>query len=176
MRRRIFVIVTAVVVIAAALGGTYYWKAHQDALAAQQSQGRQVAVRQGTLIATVSASGSIAPEAQVMLNFQMAGTVDQVNVVVGQKVKAGEALAQLDTAELALALQQAQQTLVVQQITYSQTVAGPKSYELAAAKSQLSSAWTQYADLKTPNEAVVAQAQAQLKKAENDVKQAEDAY
>ena len=59
-----------------------------------------MAVRRGTLIATVSASGTIAPEAQVLLNFQTPGTVDKVNVVVGQKVKAGEVLAQLDTAEL----------------------------------------------------------------------------
>ena len=128
MRRRTLFIVTAVVVIAAALGGTYYWKSRQDALAAQQSQGRQVAVHRGALVATVSASGSIAPEAQVMLNFQTPGTVDKVNVVVGQKVKAGEVLAQLDTAELTLAVQQAQQAYIAQQISYSQTVAGPKPY------------------------------------------------
>ncbi len=176
MRRRTLVIVTAVVVIAAALGGYYYWKSQQDALAAQQSQGRQVAVRRGVLVATVSASGSIAPEAQVMLNFQAPGTVDKVNVVVGQNVKVGEVLAQLDTAELTLAVQQAQQAYIAQQINYSQTVAGPKPYELVAAQAQLASARAQYADAQTPNDSVVAQALAQLKKADNDVKQAEEAY
>jgi multidrug efflux pump subunit AcrA (membrane-fusion protein) len=126
MRRRTLFMVAAVAVIAASLGGYYLWKNRQDALAAQQSQGRQVAVHRGTLIATVSASGSIAPEAQVMLNFQTPGTVDKVNVVVGQKVKAGEVLAQLDTAELTLAAGLAQQAYIAQQINYSQTVAGPK--------------------------------------------------
>ena len=176
MRRRASFILAAVVVVAAALGGYYYWKLRQDALAAQQSQGRQVAVRRGTLVATVSASGSIAPEAQVMLNFQAPGTVDRVNVVVGQKVNAGEVLAELDTAELTLAVRQAQQAYIAQQINYSQTVAGPKPYELTAAQAQLASARAQYVDAQTPNDSTVAQASAQLKKAQNDVKQAEDAY
>lgn len=158
MRRRALFILTAVVAVVAAIGGYYYWKLRQDALAAQQSQGRQVAVRRGTLIATVSASGSIAPEAQVILNFQTPGTVDKVNVIVGQEVKAGEVLAQLDTAELVLA---------AQQINYSQTVGGPKPYELTAAQAQLASAWAQYTDAKTPNDSLVAQALAQLKKAQN---------
>lgn len=173
--RRSIVIVVALVVIAA-VGGYLAFRARQDALAAQQTQGRQVTVRRGTLIATVSASGSIAPEAQVSLNFQTPGTVDRVNVVVGQKVKAGEVLARLDTAELELAVQQARQAYLAQQVTYSQTVAGPKPYELAAAQAQLDSARAQYMDIKVPNDSQVAQARAQLKKAENDVKQAEEAY
>lgn len=126
-----------------------------------------MAVRRGTLIATVSASGSIAPEAQVILNFQTPGTVDEVNVIVGQEVKAGDVLAQLDMAELVLAAQQAQRAHIAQQINYSQTVGGPKPYELTAAQAQLASAWAQYADAKTPNDSLVAQALAQLKKAQN---------
>jgi HlyD family secretion protein len=175
MRRRIWIVLFALVVVAAA-GGYFAWNYRQDALAAQQNQGRRVAVRTGTLVATVSASGSIAPEAQVALNFQTPGTVDKVNVVVGQKVKAGAVLAQLDTAELALAVQQAYQAYVVQQVTYSQTLAGPKAWDVAAAKAQLDSALAQYADIKSPDDSQVAQALAQLKKAQNDVKQAEDAY
>ncbi len=175
MRRRVLIVI-AVVVIAAVVGGYWIWRSREDALRAQQSQGRQVAVRRGTLVATVSASGSIAPEAQVMLNFQTPGTVDTVNVVVGQKIKAGEVLAQLDTTEWALAAQQAQQALVVQQVNYSQTVAGPKAFDVTAAKAQLASAWAQYTDAKKPSDSQVAQALAQLKKAENDLKQAQDAY
>jgi len=175
MRRRTWIVIAAVVVIAA-VGGYFAWKAQQDALAAQQAQGHQVNVRRGTLVATVSASGSIAPEAQVALNFQTPGTVDKVNVVVGQKVKADEVLAQLDTAELVLAVQQAQQAYIVQQVTYSQTVVGPKAWDVAAAKAQLESAWAQYNDIKIPSDSQLAQALAQLKKAQNDVKQAEDAY
>jgi HlyD family secretion protein len=175
MRRRSWIIVVIVIMLAA-VGGYFVRKSRQDTLAAQQSQGRQVAVRIGTLIATVSASGSIAPEAQVSLNFQTPGTVDKVNVVVGQMVKAGDVLAHLDTAELSLAVQQAQQAYLVQQVTYSQTVAGPKAWDVAAAQAQLDSAQAQYGDIKSPSDSQVAQALAQLKKAENDVKQAQDAY
>ncbi len=174
MRRSI--VIVAVLVVIAVVGGYFAFRARQDALAAQQTRGRQVTVRRGALIATVSASGSIAPEAQVWLNFQTPGIVDQVNVVVGQKVKAGEVLARLDTAELELAVQQARQAYLIQQVTYSQTLAGPKPYELAAAQAQLDSARAQYMDVKVPNDSQVAQARAQLKKAENDVKQAEEAY
>ncbi len=175
MRRRALIVI-AVMVIAAVVGGYWVWRSREDALRAQQSQGRRVAVHHGTLVATVSASGSIAPEAQVMLNFQTPGIVDTVDVVVGQKVKTGEMLAQLDTTEWALAVQQAQQALIVQQVNYSQTAAGPKPFDVTAAKSQLSSAWAQYTDAKTPSDSQVAQALAQLKKAENDLKQAQDAY
>ena len=174
MRRRTLIIIAVVLIIAT--GGYFIWRARQDALRAQQVQGRQVTVQRGTLIATVSASGSIAPEAQVMLNFQTPGTVDQVNVVVGQRVRAGETLAQLDIAELELAAQQAQQTFTIQQISYSQTIAGPKAFDLAAAKAQLASAWAQYNDVQSPEDSQVAQALAQLKKAQNDLKQAENTY
>jgi len=169
-------IVIAVVIVMIAAGGYWAWQAQQAALAAQQTLGRQVTVHRGTLIATVSASGSIAPEAQVLLGFQAPGTVDKVNVVVGEKVQVGEVLAQLDVAELALAFQQAQQAYIAQQVIYSQTVAGPKPYDVAAAKAQLESAWAQYNDLKKPNDTQVAQTLAQLRKAENYVKQAEEAY
>ena len=55
-------------------------------------------------------------------------------------------------------------------------MAGPKAWDLAAAQAQLASAQAQYGDIKLPNDSQVAQALAQLKKAENDVKQAQDAY
>jgi multidrug efflux pump subunit AcrA (membrane-fusion protein) len=176
MRRRTWIII-AIVVIAAAVGGYFAWTLRtQRVLRAQQAQGRQVTVRRGTLVATVSASGSIAPQAQVMLNFQTPGTVDTVSVVVGQKVKAGEALAQLNTAEFELAAQQARQAWIIQQVNYSLTVAGPKPFDLAAAQAQLTGAWAQYNDVKTPQDNQISQALAQLKKAQNDLQQAEDAY
>ena len=174
MRRWTWVI--AALAVVAAIGGYLVWRMQQDALRAQQAQGRQVTVRRGTLVATVSASGNIAPEAQVLLNFQTPGMVDKVNVVVGQKVAAGDVLAQLDMAELQLAAQQAEQAFVVQQISYSQTVVGPKPFELAATRAQLSSAWAQYNDVKTPQDSQIAQALAQLKRAEADMKQANDSY
>ncbi|NIO39348.1 MAG: biotin/lipoyl-binding protein, partial [Burkholderiales bacterium] len=63
---------------------------------------REAAVRPQRLVITVSATGAIEPEQLVSLNFGLTGTVQQVNVVRGQRVEAGEVLAALNSEELVL--------------------------------------------------------------------------
>jgi HlyD family secretion protein len=100
---------------------------------------RTTQVVRGTIQASVSASGSIAPASEVDLNFNSPGTVAQVLVSEGQPVKANTVLARLDTGQLELAVRQAEQALLVQQIVYSQTIA-PAESDLAAARANLASA------------------------------------
>src|SRR5512145_2478204 len=68
--------------------------------AATTSTERAAKVTRGTIRASVSASGSIAPAEKVDLNFSVPGTVAEIAVSEGQAVKAGEVLARLDTDEL----------------------------------------------------------------------------
>ncbi len=63
---------------------------------------RTATVARGTIRASVSASGSIAPAETVNLNFGVPGTVAEITVAEGQQVKAGNVLARLDTDESAL--------------------------------------------------------------------------
>lgn len=60
-----------------------------------------VKVAKGTMKQTVSASGTIEPAQVSDLNFATAGTVDAVDVAVGDKVTAGQTLATVSTTALA---------------------------------------------------------------------------
>ncbi len=53
------------------------------------------------------------------LSFGVSGTVSKVNVQVGDQVKKGDVLAELDTTDLELAIAQAEQEYLSQQATYS---------------------------------------------------------
>lgn len=91
------------------------------------------------IVASISASGSIAPVSQVSLNFNTPGVVGEVAAVEGQAVRQGAVLARLDSAELELAVRQAEQALLMQQIAYSQTIS-PDKGDVDAARAALSSA------------------------------------
>ncbi len=100
---------------------------------------RTATVARGTIRASVSASGSIAPAEKVNLNFGVPGTVAEITVAEGQQVKAGDVLARLDTDELRLAVQQAENAVATQKILYSQAIS-PTLEDVNAAKSAVTSA------------------------------------
>ncbi|MFA7302542.1 MAG: efflux RND transporter periplasmic adaptor subunit [Candidatus Paceibacterota bacterium] len=66
-----------------------------------------VPVSKGAIVETVSVTGSTAPVESVSLGFQNSGTIARVYRKVGDRVSAGETLAELNTASLSAALQQA---------------------------------------------------------------------
>ena len=92
-------------------------------------------VTQATLLSTVDSSGSITPESKVILSFGTSGTISKVNVKVGDHVKQGDVLAELDASNLQLQLAEQQQSFLSQQAAYSLTVqpdpAAVKSAQLA---------------------------------------------
>jgi len=98
-----------------------------------------ILVQRRQLVASISASGSVSPVAQVLLNFNMPGAVSEVSVVEGQQVQQGEELARLESAELELAIRQAEQVLTIQQIAYDQTMS-PRKEDVDAARASLASA------------------------------------
>lgn len=100
---------------------------------------RAAKVARGTIRASVSASGSIAPAEKVDLNFGVPGTVAEIAVTEGQSVKAGDVLARLDTDELQLAVKQAENAVATQKIVYSQAIS-PTVEDVAAAQAAVNSA------------------------------------
>ena len=70
-----------------------------------------VAATQGTLKVTVAATGPITNETSVPLTFKTSGKLSEVDITVGQKVKAGDILARIDTTELHATLDGARATL-----------------------------------------------------------------
>jgi membrane fusion protein, macrolide-specific efflux system len=91
--RRIVDVVLVAVLVAAGVG-TWYVIAGQSSTAAAAT--RTATVTPGTVLASVSASGTLQPVAQADASFGTSGTVKVVRVHVGQHVTKGQVLAELD--------------------------------------------------------------------------------
>jgi HlyD family secretion protein len=134
-------------------------------------------VGRDTIISTVSATGSIEPEQQVALSFKSAGRVAEVHVKEGQQVRAGQTLAALETADLKLALAQAEATLRINQARLEETTKEPDESEVMAARAQLESAQAAYRKLlQGPSEDEKRAASASVERARVALEQAQAAY
>ncbi|MDF2442290.1 MAG: hypothetical protein JWR01_493 [Subtercola sp.] len=117
MRRRTLVITGALILVIAA--GSVYWFGF--AMPASSSQAAQVPVTRTvqasleTMEKSVSTTGTLTPTVQQTADFSVSGTVTAVNVVAGQTVTAGQALATVDTMTVDAALLQAKATLATAQ-------------------------------------------------------------
>ena len=100
-------------------------------------------VKQTTLFTSVDSTGSIMPKTELDLSFGASGTVAEVKVAVGDQVKQGDVLATLDTANLQLKVTQAEQSYLLQQLTYSNTVQADPN-DVAVAQASYDSALASY--------------------------------
>jgi HlyD family secretion protein len=129
------------IIILAALGGGYYLWQGQTAAQPTFEIIREAAINRGPIEATVNATGVIEPEALVSLTFGLAGTAQQINVVRGERVSAGQLLATLGTEELQLAVRQAEDALRIQQLTLAQRqTAQPSPATLASSQADIDAA------------------------------------
>ena len=65
----------------------------------------------GNVIETVSVTGTVSPVGKASLAFEKSGVISHIDVVVGQSVKAGDPIAELDSATDEANLESAQATL-----------------------------------------------------------------
>ncbi|HZY45238.1 MAG TPA: HlyD family efflux transporter periplasmic adaptor subunit, partial [Anaerolineae bacterium] len=141
LRKWIVLGVVVVVIAAAAVIITNNQRSAAQAAALANVQfGR---VTRATLLSTIDSSGSVSPESKLTLSFGSAGTVAKVNVQPGDRVKKGDVLAQIDTTSLELQVAQAQQSLLIQQASYSMTIQ-PDPAAITSALLSLSSASANY--------------------------------
>ncbi len=82
---------------------------HEQPVSTAQPAVPTVVVRQGTIVQTIALAGRIGPPAgtQTKLAFAIPGTVQSIDVHLGDRVDAGTALAHLDATAYALAARQA---------------------------------------------------------------------
>lgn len=115
-----------------------------SAIPKDQSQNTVYRVRRGSLEVTVSGSGSLQPQTLMNLAFPQSGIVRKVYVQVGDAVKAGQVLAELDTQDLSLQLENARINLRIAQIRLAQAQASARARpaDLAAAQAALANAQT----------------------------------
>jgi HlyD family secretion protein len=145
-RRRGWMIALIIVLLAALIGGGAFFYVQRNSQSPVQYT--QQAVNYGNISVTVSASGPINPRAEYDMNFTASGQVKEIDVHVGQQVKAGQVLAKLNSPSLEDALAQAQQNVSNAQVVYndavnngsSQTVLDNDNNQLLSAEAQLKTA------------------------------------
>jgi len=163
--------VVAGVVVLAGVGG---WALYQQQLTAQAQAAQLASIRaetlqRGNLITTVSATGSLQANRQANLVFLVPGTVTEVLVQSGDLVKAGQVLVRLDTADLQLALVQAESALEIAKLQRQQLLDGPSEDDINIAKANLRAANAAAYDLqKGAGEEEVKIAQLQYDQAQSD--------
>lgn len=165
MRRSQYAVLLAVFLVSSAVGYAAYQRFFASASPAAPLQ--TAAVRRGSIAATVSAAGSVVPNKQSKLTFATSGTLQEINVGLGDRVKAGQVLARLDTTPLEIKLAQAKSSLRSAQIKLDQLKAGATADEITAAKAALAAAEAKY------NEIVRGPTEADLKAAEQSVANAQ---
>lgn len=171
--RPAILLAVALVAIVGYLAYDRFLKPQAAAAPAQQP----VTVSRGTIVATVSSTGSVVPTQTAELAFKTSGQITELNVSVGQTVKKGDVLARLDTTDLRLAVLDAEAKLASAESNLATLEAGSTPAEIAQARAQLQSAQATLDKLKAgpttadlqSAEASVASARSQLQKAESDL-------
>jgi membrane fusion protein, macrolide-specific efflux system len=102
------VILAGGVIVVLGAGGGGFWATRGSSASTPTYQ--LVAAESSTLRQTESSTGTIEPAQQENLNFATSGQVTSVAVTVGQKVKAGQVLATVNSASLAANVAQAKAT------------------------------------------------------------------
>ena len=143
------------------------------------------------LPAVVSASGKVVPVRWATLSFPVAGTLTDLTVQTGDRVKPQDVLAQLDDSDAQLQVAQAKAALAVAEAQLAQIKAAPQAERIAAAEQAVKQAeaarqgaqaqldqlraGTTKADLASA-QAAVAQAEAQRKVAQDNYDQTTKCY
>ena len=190
MKRLLFAVIVIGIIGAVSWIGFQRLQARRAALDQAPSY-ETVTVARDSISSTVSATGSIEPEAEVALSFRASGRVEQVLVSVGQPVEAGQLLAQLDVTDAALALEQAEVSLQISRAQLDKLEKPPSDSDIisaqanvtvaqasvASAEASLASAQASYRQLVAGASAEeLAVQEAQVRQAAVNVRQAQSAY
>lgn len=91
-------------------------------------------VRQGDLVLSVSTTGQVRSDGEATLKSEVAGTIEQVLVHPGDRVKKGQALLRLDPRSFDLAVLEAEAAIAEAEVRYQDAIA-PDSIVLGRAPS-----------------------------------------
>jgi HlyD family secretion protein len=110
MKRVIWIIV----ILAVLVGGFFAYRTYTNSRNAQAAQDsmQTLALEQGTLAATIGATGTVRANQSAILLWQASGSVDEVNVLLGDEVEKDQELANLTQTSLAQNVILAQADLV----------------------------------------------------------------
>lgn len=136
--KRFFVknyIAVGVVVLVVAAAGIYWYVS-----TANPPTFGTVTVAKGNVVQSVDEPGTVLAENSAEMSFQEGGQIAHVYVSEGNNVAAGTVLADLDSAQLAAAAQQADAALAAAQAQLSQLASGTRPQQLTIDESAVASA------------------------------------
>ena len=99
-----------------------------------------ITVEKGNVIESVDESGNVLAENSAAISFQEGGQIAHVYVSEGSQVSAGTVLADLDSAQLSAASQQANAALATAQAQLAQLASGTRPEQLQIDESAVASA------------------------------------
>jgi RND family efflux transporter MFP subunit len=99
-----------------------------------------VTVERGSIVESVSLTGNTTPEQSVALNFGSSGIISHVYSGLGQQVKAGQILAELNLSDLVAGLHQAQANVDTQQAKLQSLQSGARPEDIALYKQKYADA------------------------------------
>ena len=175
MRR--YLVAVIVILAASALTWWTYQRLGTRPQTRAQPEYETLTVQRGTIVASISATGVLEPEATRAVSFEMAGKVTQVYVSEGDVVQAGDVLARLDDTDLTLQLRQAEANLRAAEAQLAQLKTSPAPADIEAARAALAAAQAAYEDLLAgPDPDQIASAEAAVERAKVQLDQAQAAY
>jgi len=91
-----------IIVVAVLAGGIYGWRTYSSNRARQELMAnlQTITVEEGTLVATIGATGRVRSNQSAQLEWKTSGTVERVNVQVGDQVSLSDELAVLEQTSL----------------------------------------------------------------------------
>lgn len=120
-RKKGVVVATGVAAAVVALATIGVYTASTSNAAGQY---RLASATQGSVTQSITLTGTLAPVSEANVKFPTSGTVAAVYVKTGQKVKAGQKLAKLNTQQLAASVTTAKKSLADAELNLEQTEAG----------------------------------------------------
>lgn len=164
---------TYIVLALVLLGGWWFWSRAQ---ASQKITYETADVVKRTLLQTVEVTGEIKPAARIDLAFKTGGTLQTVKVKIGDKVRQGDVLAELENQDAGFAYQGAKASLAMAQANLNLRLAGETNESIRVAQAGVDQAQAAYDKAVSDLENTRIQVQNDLKNAEVSLNTAQNNY
>ncbi len=139
----------AVLLVLAVAGVYALWATVLSGDGSSEAAIQTATVQRGSIVNSVSTSGTAVAQSTSNLSFSQSGRITAVNVTVGQEVKQGDVLAEVESDTLQDSLTKAQVNLSSAQNNLNQLLEGSSAAELASADQSVIQAQASYEKAQT---------------------------
>ncbi|MEI7512933.1 MAG: efflux RND transporter periplasmic adaptor subunit [Candidatus Uhrbacteria bacterium] len=121
-------------------GGWYFYSSNSNKGPVYETKKAE----KGNIVQTVEVTGEIKPDARLNLSFKSSGALQAVFVKVGQEVKKGDVLAELEARDLRFASERSRASLAIAEANLSARLAGETKESIAIGQAQVDQAKASY--------------------------------